>query len=204
MVIDDGNREQPQHLDLIEFCLAEFDITEQSSDVGGDNNHLADERRQQQQRENDLMVVNRRKWPKNRIVDYELLGKCKKTFYTFYNEYMQLLLLFEIDNINKYTSYLELDKLFANCEETRRYTKSALNYTMLNTRKKLIVDIKTLRTLNRNFELNWLNLANSIYPIKTIGDGNCLVEILWVFFWLRVYILKLFNLTKNIKVPCCS
>lgn len=168
MTIDDNSQlsaQQQQHLDLIEFCIAEFDITQQE-------NNEARSSKEKNRRDDDLKIVNMRKWPQNRIVNYELLGRIKKKFLTFYNDYMERLLLFEVDQINRFTCYLELDKIFENCSTSAR---TSLDSRILANKKKLIVDMKTYRSLTRNHELNWMKNATSLYPIKTIGDGNCLV-----------------------------
>lgn len=191
MRVDEKDRNEPQHLDLIEFGLAEFDLAEAAaaaesplsatvwSPGGGEKNT--------KRREENLKEVNMRKWAPNRIVDYDMLKRFKRSFLTFYNEYMQMLLLFEIDKINKYTSYLELDKIFANCNTSsssgngaavatsKSQPRQSLDSKILNMKKRLIVDVRTLNTLSRKCELNWLKAVNSLYPIKTIGDGNCLV-----------------------------
>lgn len=159
---------EPQHLDIIEFSLAEFDITDQSD-------RYKQDAKSHEQRQRDLMTVNMRKWPRNRIVNYEFLERFKKTSFRFYNQYMEMLLLYKIGIVNKFTAHLELDKIFANCNSGSR---GSLDPQLLVTKKRLIVDVKILNTLQRKLELNWFRFANSLYPIKTIGDGNCLVKYL--------------------------
>ena len=119
MTIDDNQAIQQQHLDLIEFCIAEFDITQQEHEAQLIQREKSKEKeKEKNRRDDDLKVANMRKWPRNRIVNYELLRRIKKKFLTFYNEYMEKLLLFQIDQINKFTCYLELDKIFENCSTT--------------------------------------------------------------------------------------
>lgn len=148
----------PQHLDLIDFCLAEFDITDEN-----DENERTSS--QQQTKQRDLKATNMRKWPPNRIVNYEQLGRFKRTCLRFYNQYMEKLLLFQIPDINKYASHLDLDKIIT----------SESSSMAIAEKKRLIVDVRILKSLEAKEELNWLPGTNSLYPILTIGDGNCLV-----------------------------
>lgn len=200
---------EPQHLDLIEFCLAEFDISEQETGVQTTSTvwwpGSQSKQKQQQMKENELIAVNRRKWPPNRIVNYELLARFKKTFLRFYNDYNRHMLLFEIDEVNKFTSYLELDRIFVHCTSgvmtntanTAAGRGTTCEMAMLAAKRKLIVDTRTLNTLQRKLELNWFRVANSLYPIKTIGDGNCLV---FVVSLLNILYFHSFDTQKNTKI----
>ena len=124
-------------------------------------------------------MINKRKWPKSRIVDFNILNFHKQEFKPIYSHLREYLLLFEIGKINKYTTFIPLSKFFERSDEN--YHKSYIsgekmfNFTQMAIKKSLCVDMKTLRVLERNKVLNCLKNTNSLYPIKTLGDGNCLV-----------------------------
>lgn len=157
----DNEEKKFQYLDFVEFSLADFNLDDPS-----------DPKRQTD-------IINKRKWPKERIVDHQVLNdyklKCRET-YTSVQEY---LLLLKIDRINRFTTYIPVSKLFEPSDENYNISyfrsKRTFKYSLLNSKKKLFVDTHTLRVLEKNKELNWIPMLSSLYPIRTLGDGNCLV-----------------------------
>lgn len=157
----DNDEKKFQYLDFVEFTLADFNIDDPN-----------DSRRQTD-------IINKRKWPKERIVNYEVLNdyklKCRETSTTV----QEFLLLLKIDRMNRFTTYIPVCKLFEQSDENYNIStfrnKQTFKYSLLNSKKKLFVDTHTLKVLERNKELNWIPMLNSLYPIRTLGDGNCLV-----------------------------
>lgn len=173
MTVDSENRRSPAketYLDLIEFGLAELDDDENS---------------QAPPPPAAVSVINRRKWTNNRRVDYELLEKHKKNFLSYYSKFMESIVTLDIQQFTKYTSFIELNRVLDNCSETTTMSSRSsygnssvqLNFSLLNQIKKSIIEVDTFKILNEQKELNWLKLANTLYPVKTIGDGNCLVSL---------------------------
>jgi hypothetical protein len=168
------------YLDYVEFCLAELDTksgTEESTSSY----------------KSDFVLKNSLKFSSDRLIDLDLLNYYKEKCQTTYNIFQECLLLFKIESINKYTTYIPLGKLFENAlvnneydrlsssfyasssSATTQFSKDRYNLDLINARKKTLIDMSTLQILTRNKELNWVPIFNSLYPIKTIGDGNCLV-----------------------------
>ena len=63
------------------------------------------------------------------------------------------------DEISKYTSYIELEKI--------RFDRKLL---------ELVIHFNVLNKLEKNNVINWHSNTALFYPIKTVGDGNCLVN----------------------------
>ena len=63
------------------------------------------------------------------------------------------------DEINKFTTYIELEKI--------RFDKTMLD---------LFIHFNILTKLEKHNVINWHSNTSLFYPIKTIGDGNCLVS----------------------------
>ena len=163
MTVDDDK--QAQYLDFVEFCLADYS-TEDDEDFN-------------KRHSSEVNLINKRKWPKNRIIDYGILNNFKNQCKPIYSNAQEILLLFKIKNINKFTTSIPFSKFFDRTDENFISVSASVrgfNFTQLSLKKKMCVDMKTLRVLERNKELNWYNMFNSLYPIKTLGDGNCLVK----------------------------
>jgi hypothetical protein len=64
------------------------------------------------------------------------------------------------DEINKYTTYIELEKI--------KFDKKNLD---------LFIHFNVLNKLEKNNVINWHSNTALFYPIKTLGDGNCLVSL---------------------------
>ena len=64
------------------------------------------------------------------------------------------------DEISKYTTYIELEKII--------FEKKLL---------ELIIHFNILNKLEKHRVINWHSSTALFYPIKTVGDGNCLVNI---------------------------
>ena len=62
------------------------------------------------------------------------------------------------DEINKFTTYIELEKI--------RFDKTMLD---------LFIHNNLLKILKNNDVINWHSNTSLFYPINTVGDGNCLV-----------------------------
>jgi hypothetical protein len=73
------------------------------------------------------------------------------------------LLLSNINEINEYTNCIQLDKL-------RNLSKHRGSI------KKLFIHIGIDKQLTNSDITNWIQSLASVYPIKTLGDGNCLVN----------------------------
>lgn len=160
MTIEADDGKQELYLDLVEFCMAEID---QSKDTDDSTTILASF--------NSAQTNNKRKWPKNRIVDLDTLDYYKRKYQSLYNIYQESILLMQERNFNNLSSFIPLSKVF----EYVALNNNGWDFNLLNKKKKALVDTKTLKSLTRHKELNWLQSTNSLYPIKTIGDGNCLV-----------------------------
>ena len=178
MTVDD--EKQAQFLDFVEFCLADF-TAEEGEEDGGDAGISR------------VNLANKRKWPKNRLVDYATLNTHKDECKRIYRVAQEQLLLFKIRSVNKYTTSIPLSRFFDRTDENfiggYLTSERQFNFTQLGLKKKMCVVMKTLKVLERNKELNWFGLFNSLYPIKTLGDGNCLVKKNF-----------LFNVRKNAKL----
>lgn len=191
-----NNSSGEQHLDLIDFCQAEFDITNENNDEKDDSSPSKKSTTKKQR--DELKAVNMRKWPPNRAVDYEQLERFKRCGLRFYNDFMERLLLFQIVAINKFSVRIDLEKVFKTINRGADVVASPTS--VIGIKKRLIVDTRILRSLEKQSELNWLPAANALYPIMTIGDGNCLVNY-FILFSILIYFI-LFNV--NLKVPCSS
>ena len=64
------------------------------------------------------------------------------------------------DTINNYTTYIEIEKI--------RFDKKLLD---------LFIHFNILNKLEKNNVINWHSNTSLFYPIKTLGDGNCLVSV---------------------------
>jgi len=73
------------------------------------------------------------------------------------------LLLFNINKVNKYTSVLPFNKFIEPSIEN------------IAVKKSLCVDMKLLDLYEENNVINNFPMINSMYPIQTLADGNCLV-----------------------------
>lgn len=145
------------HLDIIEFILAEYD--------------------------KDTKNPNTRKWSENKIVDFDILKKHHESIEETFQVVQEYILLGKIENINTFTLYLPLAALFfsppglklTNLVTNFSRTKPT-NYVQILEKKKSIVDMKTLKALDEDRQINWSPTVSSLYPIITLADGNCLVS----------------------------
>jgi len=169
MTVDD---EKQQYLDFVEFCLSDFTDEDSDENTRTESNEL--------KTNTQINLINKRKWPKSRIVNFNILNLFKQECKPIYSQMQEYLLLFKIKSINKYTTYIPLSKYFERTDENyiANYTtgKRSFNFTQMSMKKKLCIEMRTLRVFERNKVLNCLGLFNSLYPIKTLGDGNCLVS----------------------------
>lgn len=157
-------RRSKTYLDFVEFCRAEFEESLLASDQP-----LS---KQQRGNSNDRLMRYREKIADSRIVDFDVLTKYQIQSQTDFSEIQELLLyLDQIERLNKHTSFLPLNKLFKHVG-----TPGSYHFELLNTKKKLIVDTSVYKVLKKNRQINWSSTLNKLYPIKTIGDGNCLVS----------------------------
>jgi hypothetical protein len=79
------------------------------------------------------------------------------------NTVAEKLLLSDIDQINLYTTCIQLDKL----NDLGKHR---------NLTKQLFIHLGIYRQLISANIINWNQCLSSLYPIKTSGDGNCLVS----------------------------
>jgi hypothetical protein len=91
----------------------------------------------------------------NKNVNFELLSRYRYKFQQTYKEFEKDL---ELKTISKYTSYIPMDYGWN---------------THLN---ESLIDKRTLGYLDTDAEFDWVSKRNSLYPIKTLGDANCLVN----------------------------
>jgi hypothetical protein len=169
------------YIDFVEFCLADVNTKSGTEEPTSSNR-------------SDFLQKNSLKFSSDRSIDLDLLNQYKEKCQTTYNIFQECLLLFKIETINKYTTYIPLSKIFENALvnneydrlsssfyasssfATTEFSKDRYNLDLINARKKMLIDMNTHQILTRNKELNWVPIFNSLYPIKTIGDGNCLVS----------------------------
>ena len=85
-----------------------------------------------------------------------------------HHDIQEKLIYMHIDKLNFYTSYIDLALVY-------EYLNLNTDMRLLNSKKRMIVDMYTLRSLNREHVINWLNCTTALYPIQAIGNGNCLV-----------------------------
>jgi hypothetical protein len=152
---DDGN--QKKYLDFIDFCL--IDIHFKTNHFGISNIIR-----------NKSSLVDQYAVKMKCSIDFDILADYKFQLNALYSTIQEHLLLFKIDEINKYTSYIALNQISSNSSSL-----DEIKYEQINLKKKLLVDVNALTTLEENKQLNWVSYFNSMYPIMTIGDGNCLV-----------------------------
>jgi hypothetical protein len=151
---DDEN--QKKYLDFSDFCLIDIVFETDSFGCRLTKNNLSFNEK--------LMLKNKYS------VDFRILEDYKYDFNELYNTIRENLLLLQIEEINKYTSHIPLDQFYKNMIYSNEIRKEKIN-----SKKKLLVDVNTLTKLNQKKELNWISDFNRLYPIWTIGDGNCLV-----------------------------
>jgi len=156
---DDDN--QNKYLDFIDFCLINIDF--QTNHFGYRNRNI----------KNKSSLIEQYTLKNKFSIDFDILADYKFQLNASYNEIQENLLLFEIDKINKYTSYIPLDEVFRNLSFLDR-----IKYEQIDIKKKMLVDVNALKILHNNRVLNWISYFNCLYPIMTIGDGNCLVIVL--------------------------
>lgn len=170
MTVDDDLKQQ--YLDFIEFCLAEY-----NADYFTSNDHHTSNQTITTQTE--INNRNKRKWAKNKIVDFQILNTYQVRLKNNFEIFQEHLLLHEIRNINQYTSIIPLGVFFQNSEMNQSYFtfqhRTKINYAIILMKKKLFIDMKTLKILNKSKQINWSSSLISLYPVKTLGDGNCLV-----------------------------
>ena len=158
------------YLDYIEFILAE--VTNTSIIHTADTADISDQE--------SIHNRNIRKWTDKKIVDTGVLTHYHKIIDDIFHIDQESILLSKIDNINKFTLYLPLQAIFAQNESASSITSFISNVSsltqlgMVHEKKKCIVDMKTLRALNKDKQINWSPTVNSLYPIITLADGNCL------------------------------
>lgn len=150
-------RLQNHHLDFIEFLRAETEDAHNS----------------------DTHNRNIRKWQENKIVDLKVLKHYHQIIENNFNIIQEYILLGQIFQINSFTLYLPISLLFQN--ESISLVSSFISsltrrpdYRLLYEKKKSLVDMKTLRALSQDKQINWSPTVSSLYPIMTLADGNCL------------------------------
>jgi hypothetical protein len=82
------------------------------------------------------------------------------------NNVAEKLLMSNIAEINGFTTCIQLDKL----NDLSKYKVSV---------KKLFIHLNIYKPLTSADIINWNKGLASLYPIKTLGDGNCLVSIIF-------------------------
>jgi hypothetical protein len=172
MSLGDEKRSKPSnytpkspYLDFIEFFLAETD-----SNNDKDNQQQA------------TTIRNSRKWTENKIVDTKILARYHQIVEKIFNIIQEYILLSQINRINVFTNYLPLATLFEQSDQHTRLLSSLIssfatstpNYSIILHKKKSIIDMKTLRALTEDNQINWSSSINYLYPIQTLADGNCL------------------------------
>lgn len=178
--IQQAHQQQHQYLDFIEFCLAEYntDYFDSSQQQGASSPQLYNTHTQ-----NEVNIRNKRKWSKNKIVDVNILNNYQARLKDIFEIFQEHLLLHKIRDINHFTTNIPLSVLFQNSEMSSSsyfglsLNRPKLNYSIINMKKKLFIDMKTLKILNKSKQINWSSSLISLYPIKTLGDGNCLVSL---------------------------
>lgn len=68
------------------------------------------------------------------------------------------------------TSFIDLGQVFRDINLSK-----SEDLELLHVKKSLLVDMIMLNNLNRSCVINWLSSTAYLYPIRTIGNGNCLV-----------------------------
>jgi hypothetical protein len=166
---------QQQYLDFIEFCLAEYNADYFSNEPSIQQPHNT-------QTQIEINIRNKRKWAKNKIVDFNILNHYQTRLKDHFEHFQEQLLLHKIKEINQFTSLIPLSVFFQNSEMPSSYfnfqSRNKTNFQIIHMKKKLFIDMKTLKSLNKSKQINWSSSLISVYPVKTLGDGNCLVMIL--------------------------
>ena len=149
-------------LDLVEFCMAECDDLESydTSKSSASPKHYSSYK--------ERLALTRE-------VDLDLLKTHQQKFNEKFSQLQEEILLLndnysKISKLNSYSSFIPLNKLVDE--------KQPIDFELLLAKKKLLVDMSTCMSMNKKKELNWASNLCRLYPLKTIGDGNCLVNII--------------------------
>ena len=156
-------------MDFVEFCLTERDQQESSSSSSSkyNNNNDYENVGSDQQRYNTRSTASKQQQHKHALAIRKLFNAQKTLCDTTYATFQELVLLHQIGDIHRFSSFVSLAKMYA--------SPLATSNIGLYAKQRHIIDLTTLRTLVKSRELNWVDTFSPLYPIKTIGDGNCLV-----------------------------
>lgn len=108
------------------------------------------------------------------VLDEKAFEKNKQVYDEAYRILQEDLITMNIEKINNYTSFIDLSRIFYQVSMPE-------DVGILKNKRRYIVDEYIMKTFQQQRIINWIKCTNWLYPISTIGDGNCLV---------RGYILK--------------
>ena len=158
-----------KYLNLIEFLIAPIEQTENNLEAAAGS-----------------PTRSVRKFAEHKVVDWNLLRQSHEYLNDTFNLIQECILFQRIVKINCFTSFIPLEAVFRGTGSDSIFS-SKQNYCLINNKKKLLVDVKTLNSLNKHKQINWSNSVNRLYPIQTLADGNCLVKLIidsiWKFFF---------------------
>ncbi len=160
-----NNKYKNSYLDYIEFILADIE-TENTNKEGHKSN----------------TIRKPLKWPDNKIVDSKKLSHYHQIVDEVFTIVQEHILLSQINRINYFTNSIPLSSLFNHNEKRSNiassfiasFTTTTPKYDLIFEKKKSIIDMRTLKALTDDKQINWSTTINYLYPIKTLADGNCL------------------------------
>ena len=120
-------------------------------------------------------------------VEFSVTGVSKVTYSRYGNELNEQageLISLHFDKFNALTTYIDLDRLDEVVRDSSQSKDSLLIF---------FIDRAMLNKLAGERVINWSRKLAKLYPLRTQGDGNCLVifvlklfggekEVLWGFF----------------------
>jgi hypothetical protein len=101
--------------------------------------------------------------------DEKTLRSAQDLYDRVYHFIHEAVVRMQSEKVNTFTAFIELPRVFNNLALDT-------DLSLLHLKKKMIVDARILKSLNAELVINWLKNATALYPIQTIGDGNCLVH----------------------------
>jgi hypothetical protein len=156
----------PRYLNLVEFLTSEADFLNQEF-------YLSKSKNSEESNESVILNNLKKKYGNNRTIDANTFEKWKRKYHDLHYRIQEYLLSNEIDKMNFFTSFVDLTKISNSIEYSNSTTTA---YKQLLNKKKLILDTDILKSLFENKEINRIESTIALYPIQTVGDGNCLVK----------------------------
>jgi hypothetical protein len=153
--------ENKRYLNFNDFCQVEVDIEDENNNNNNKENNKS----------NYTLKTKKQlqhKWP-NKVFDYEKLNYYHSKVFETFTLLQEHLIFGRVDEINIFTCTIPLNKVFYKSNNNEN-----VDYLLINRKKNLFVDNDIFNRLKNKQQLNWSSTLATLYPIKTIGDGNCL------------------------------